>query len=182
MKMFRFLALMAVLLCAFGFGPGSLAQDKSTRQAAEKLMQTLGLEKRVDSVVQIYLQVMPQAAPEDAARARQLRERAPGAGQRFQTAVARAAARSFSRNELQELDRYFASDDGQRLITTALGRAIVGVMRGGNLKTGDLLRSDDFAAQPGLARVADKYPAFEAAARNELGVEFAQEIALLVLR
>lgn len=145
-------------------------------------METLGLEKRVDSVLQLYLQFMPQNTAEEQRRGSQLRERAPGAGRRFQNAVARAAAGHYTRTELQALDRFFASEEGQRVITTGLTRALFSMGRGGAVKGSDILRPEDLAAQPGLEKVATKYPAFEAAARAELGREFAQEIALLATR
>lgn len=158
------------------------APDKASRQAADRLMETLGLEKRVDSVLQLYLQFMPQSTPEEQTRARLLRERAPGAGSRFRGAVANAAVQHYTRAELDALNSYFASDDGQRLIATAVGRALMSVGRGGNVKAGDLLRAEDFAGRPGLEKVMAKYPGFERSAQAELGREFAMEIGLLVMK
>ncbi len=178
-------ALLGCLL-VFAAGPllagGTQAQDRATRQAAERLMDTLALEKRVDSILQLYIQLAPQNTAADAERARLLREKSPGAGKRFRGAVAKAAAQSYSAPELTALDGYFASDEGQRTLTTALGRALFAVGRGNAVKKGDLLRPEDFANRPGLERVADKYPGFEAAAVAELSREFASEIALLVLK
>ncbi|WP_428247486.1 hypothetical protein [Ferrovibrio sp.] len=182
MRTIHSLLLILLLTVTTAVPAAAWAQDRPTRQAAEKLMETLTLEKRVDSIVQLYLQFMPQSTPEEQARARLLRERAPGAGSRFRGAVTNAAAAHYNRSELAALDQFFASDDGQRLIATAVGRALMSVGRGGNLKQGDLLRAEDFAGRPGLEKVVSKYPAFETAARNELGREFATEIGLLVMK
>jgi hypothetical protein len=175
--------LYSLLLILFLAVPAfAAAQDRPTRQAADKLMETLGLDRRVDSIVQLYLQFMPQGTPEEQAKARLLRERAPGAGQRFRGAVTNAASAHYTRTELVALDQFFASDDGQKLIATAVGRALLSVGRGGSVKSGDLLRAEDFSGRPGLEKVMAKYPGFESAARNELGREFAMEIGLMVMK
>ncbi|MBP7064572.1 MAG: hypothetical protein KBB36_10435 [Ferrovibrio sp.] len=189
----RFIPLLLIVFLAVplwtpggdpGFVPAAQAAvpDKATRQAADRLMDTLGLEKRVDSILQLYLQFMPQGTQEEQMKARLLRERAPGAGARFRGAVANAALAHYSRSELLALNDYFASDDGQRLIATAVGRALLSVGRGGNVKAGDLLRAEDFAGRPGLEKVMTKYPGFERSAQAELGREFATEIGLLVMK
>lgn len=171
-----------ILTCLLLFSVAAPAQDKASRQAADRLMDTLALEKRVDSILQLYIQLAPQSTAAEAERARLLRERAPGAGKRFRGAVAKAAVQNYTARELTALDGYFASDEGQRTLTTALGRALFAIGRGTSVKQGDLLRPEDFAGRPGLERVADKYPGFEAAAMAELSREFASEIGLLVLK
>lgn len=181
MRMIRHFSIL-ILACLALLSTTVQAQDKTTRQAADRLMDTLALEKRVDSILQLYIQLAPQNTAADAERAKLLREKAPGAGKRFRGAVAKAAAQSYTARELTALDGYFASDEGQRLLTTALGRALFTVGRGAAVKKGDLLRPEDFAGRPGLEKVADKYPGFEAMAVAELSREFASEIGLLVLK
>ncbi len=181
MRMIRHFSIL-ILAGLMLISVGSQAQDKATRQAADRLMETLALEKRVDSILQLYIQFAPQSTAAEAERARLLREKAPGAGKRFRGAVSKAAVQSYNTGELVALDGFFASDEGQRMLTTALGRALFAVGRGAPVKQGDLLRPEDFANRPGLERVADKYPGFEAAAVAELSREFAAEIGLLVLK
>lgn len=177
----RYLILCLSLLGLL-IGPATYAAEtKQSRQAADKLMQTLDIEKKVNGAVQLYLALMPQSTPEQSSRAQVLREKAPTAGPRFRTAVSRAAARSYTAPELLDLDKYFQSDEGQRFVTTILGRALMGVGKGG-VKPGDLIKPEDFASQPALAGAAIKYPAFEQEARGELAREFAGELALLAAR
>ena len=61
-------------------GSETLAQDKATRAAAERLMTTIGLEKRVEAITQLYLNFLPSGTPAEQQRAADLRQRAPSAG------------------------------------------------------------------------------------------------------
>lgn len=155
----------------------------ATRASAEHLMTTIGLEKRVDTVVQLYLNFLPADTPEQKAKAATLRERAPTAGPRFRTAVVDAAAASYTKPELDALDAYFASGEGQRLLTTAITRAVLGLGSRGQVKGSDILRPEDLPRDnPALQAAAAKYPTFESRAKAELAREFAQEIALITAR
>lgn len=159
------------------------AQDKASRAAAERLMTTIGLDKRVDTIVQLYLNFLPAQTPEQEARASALRERAPTAAPRFRSAVVNAASSSYTRGELDALDAYFASGEGQRLLTTAITRAVLGIGQKGQVKGSDILRPEELPRDnPALQAAAVKYPAFEGRARAELQREFAQEIALITAR
>lgn len=178
----RFRTICLTLFLVLGLAGGVEAADKATTAAAERLMQTLDLEKRVDGVVQLYVALAPAGTPEQAGRVQALRERAPGAGGRFRKAVVRAAVRHFDRADLMALDGFFASDEGQRTLTTSLARALFSVGRGSHVKAGDILKPEDFADQPALRRAAAKYPAFEDTAKLELAREFAPELALIVAR
>lgn len=162
------------------FGSDALAQDKGTRAAAERLMTTIGLEKRVEAVTQLYLNFVPANTPAEQQRAAELRQRAPSAGPRFRGAVVTAASSSYTKSELDALDAYFASGEGQRLLTTALTRAVLGVSTKGGVKSGDILRAEDLPRDnPALQAAAAKYPGFEKRAQAELQREFAQEIVLI---
>lgn len=154
-----------------------------TRQAADRLMTTIGLEQRVDAIVQLYVNFLPTQTPEQQSKAATLRERAPMAGPRFRSATVNAAAASYTREEIEVLDAYFASGEGQRLLNTVLTRAVLGVSQKGGVKGGDILRPEDLPKDnPALQAAAAKYPKFEANARRELQREFAQEIALITGR
>jgi len=182
----RFVILCSLLLLAFTAGAAG-AQPKAggsaSRTAAEHLMTTIGLEKRVDTIVQLYLNFLPADTPDQKARASTLRERAPTAGPRFRSAVVNAAAASYTKPELDALDTYFASGEGQRLLTTALTRAVLGLGSKGQVRGSDILRPEDLPRDnPALQAAATKYPAFESRAKVELGREFAQEIALITAR
>jgi len=75
------------------------------------------------------------------------------------------------------------SGEGQRLLTTVLTRAMLGVTQKGGVKGSDILRPEDLPLDnPALQAAAAKYPAFENLARTELQREFAQEIALITAR
>jgi len=164
-------------------GSEALAQDKATRAAAERLMTTIGLEKRVEAITQLYLNFLPSGTPAEQQRATELRQRAPSAGPRFRTAVVNAASSSYTKSELEALDTYFASGEGQRLLTTALTRAVLGVGSKGGVKASDILRAEDLPRDnPALQAAAVKYPGFEKLAQAELQREFAQEIALITAR
>lgn len=164
-------------------GAKSTAGSSATRAAAERLMTTIGLEKRVDTVVQLYLNFLPADTPEQKARAATLRERAPTAGPRFRSAVVNAASTSYTKSELDALDTYFASGEGQRVLTTAITRAVLGLGSRGQVKGSDILRPEDLPKDnPALQAAAAKYPAFESTAKLELAREFAQEIALITAR
>ncbi|HEX6956505.1 MAG TPA: hypothetical protein VF194_00835 [Ferrovibrio sp.] len=179
----RLLTVSLIFFIAAFAPPAGAAPDKAARAAAERLMTTIGLEKRVDTIVQLYLNFLPAQTPEQQAKAASLRERAPGAGQRFQEAVVNAAVRQYSKPELDALDTYFASGEGQRLLTTAITRAVLSLGQKGQVKAGDILRPDDLPKDnPALMSAAAKYPAFETAAKQELQREFAQEIALITAR
>jgi hypothetical protein len=174
--------IVSALLAGLAAGP-SLAQDKGARAAAERLMTTIGLEKRVDMVTQLYLNFLPASTPAEQQRAADLRQRAPTAGPRFRGAVVNAAAQSYSRSELEALDAYFASGEGQRLLTTAITRAVLGLGQKGQVKGSDILKPEELPRDnPALQAAAVKYPAFESKARAELQREFAQEIALITAR
>ena len=102
---------------------------------------------------------------------------------RFRGAVVNAAASSYTKAELDALDGYFASGEGQRLLNTVLTRAVLGVSQKGGVKGSDILRPEDLPKDnPALQAAAAKYPAFEGNARRELQREFAQEIALITGR
>jgi hypothetical protein len=194
----RFALLAAIFffgLFSQPFGSDALAQgqaqahvpakapDKATRAAAERLMATIGLDKRVDAITQLYLNFLPAGTPAEQQRAADLRQRAPTAGPRFRGAVVNAAASSYTRGELEALDAYFASGEGQRLLTTAVTRAVLGVGSKGGVKGSDILRAEDLPLDnPALQAAAAKYPGFESLARSELQREFAQEIALITAR
>jgi len=184
MPRFALVAALCFLgLFAQPFGSDALAQDKGARAAAEKLMTTIGLEKRVEAITQLYLNFLPASTPAEQQRAAELRQRAPSAGPRFRMAVVNAAAGSYSRGELEALDTYFASGEGQRLLTTALTRAVLGIGQKGGVKAGDILRVEDLPRDnPALQAAAVKYPVFEKQAQAELQREFAQEIALITAR
>lgn len=178
----RFLFAVVMIVSALAATPGH-AQDKATRAAAEKLMTTIGLEKRVETITQLYLNFLPQGTPAEQQRAADLRQRAPTAGPRFRGAVVNAASSSYTRGELEALDTYFASGEGQRLLTTAVTRAVLGVGQKGGVKGSDILRADELPKDnPALQAAAAKYPAFEKLAQSELQREFAQEIALIGAR
>lgn len=183
----RRLALLAAMFF-FALAPvavpgAALAQDKATVAAAERLMTTLGLEKRVEAVVQLYLNFLPAETPAQQQRATDLRQRAPTAGPRFRSAVTAAAAQSYTRSEIDALNTYFASGEGQRLITTAVTRAVLGLGQKGQVRAGDILRAEDLPLDnPALQAAAAKYPGFESRARTALQREFAQEIALITAR
>lgn len=174
--------LAVMIVSALAAAPVS-AQDKATRAAAEKLMTTIGLEKRVEAITQLYLNFLPTGTPAEQQRATELRQRAPSAGPRFRGAVVNAASRSYTRAELEALDTYFASGEGQRLLTTAITRAVLGVSTRGGVRSGDILRAEDLPQDnPALQAAAAKYPGFEKLAQAELQREFAQEIALITAR
>lgn len=174
--------LVVMIVFALASGP-SPAQDKTTRASAEKLMTTIGLEKRVEAITQLYLNFLPASTPAEQQRAADLRQRAPTAGPRFRVAVVNAASSSYTRGELDALDTYFASGEGQRLITTALTRAVLGMGQKGSVKGSDILRAEDLPRDnPALQAAAAKYPGFEKQAQAELQREFAQEIALITAR
>ena len=178
------IAVAVMIVSALAAGP-SLAQagNAQTRAAAEKLMTTIGLEKRVEAITQLYLNFLPTNTPAEQQRAAELRQRAPGAGPRFRGAVVNAASSSYTRTELEALDTYFASGEGQRLLTTAVTRAVLGVGSKGGVKAGDILRAEDLPKDnPALQAAAAKYPGFEKLAQAELQREFAQEIALITAR
>lgn len=178
------IALAVMIVSALAAGP-SLAQasNAQTRAAAEKLMTTIGLEKRVEAITQLYLNFLPTNTPAEQQRAAELRQRAPGAGPRFRGAVVNAASTSYTRTELEALDTYFGSGEGQRLLTTAVTRAVLGVGSKGSVKAGDILRAEDLPKDnPALQAAAAKYPGFEKLAQAELQREFAQEIALITAR
>lgn len=180
--MHRLLLVVVMIFSALLAGPG-LAQDKASRAAAEKLMTTIGLEKRVETITQLYLNFLPQNTPAEQQRAADLRQRAPTAGPRFRGAVVNAAASSYTTGELTALDAYFASGEGQRLLTTVVTRAVLGATSKGGVKGSDILRPEELPADnPALQAAAAKYPAFESRARAELQREFAQEIALMTAR
>lgn len=175
----RFFALFSLLILVLAATP-SLAQDRATRTAAEKLMTTIGLEKRVETITQLYLTFLPANTPAEQQRAAELRQRAPTAGPRFRGAVVNAASQSYTRSEIEALDAYFASGEGQRLLTTALTRAVLGASQKGGVKGSDILRPEELPLDnPALQAAAKKYPAFETVAKSELQKEFAQEIALI---
>lgn len=176
------IVLVVMIVSALAAGV-SHAQDKSTRAAAEKLMATIGLEKRVEAITQLYLNFLPTSTPAEQQRAAELRQRAPSAGPRFRMAVVNAASTSYTRPELEALDTYFASGEGQRLLTTAVTRAVLGVGQKGGVKGSDILRAEDLPRDnPALQAAAAKYPGFEKLAQAELQREFAQEIALITAR
>ena len=88
--------------------------------------------------------------------------------------------RGYTRSEIEALDTYFASGEGQRLLTTALTRAVLGASSKGGVKGSDILRPEELPLDnPALQAAARKYPAFETVAKGELQKEFAQEIALI---
>lgn len=175
--------LFFTLFAALAPDPAGAAEDKGRRAAAERLMSTVGLEKRVDMIVQLYLNFLPAETPEQQARAAILRQRAPGAGERFRGSVVNAAVQSYSKSEIEALDAYFASGEGQRLLTTAISRAVLGLGQKGQVKSRDILRPEDLPRDnPALQAAAAKYPVFEASAKHELSREFAQEIALITAR
>jgi hypothetical protein len=183
----RRLALLVAIfflgLFAQPFGSEALAQDKAARAAAERLMTTIGLEKRVEAITQLYLNFLPTGTPAEQQRASDLRQRAPSAGPRFRMAVVNAASTSYTRPELEALDAYFASGEGQRLLTTAVTRAVLGIGSKGGVKGSDILRPEDLPLDnPALQAAAAKYPGFEKKAQAELQREFAQEIALITAR
>ncbi|MEK9970011.1 MAG: hypothetical protein VW600_12805 [Ferrovibrio sp.] len=174
------IAVMIVSVLAAG---AVSAQDKATRTAAEKLMTTIGLEKRVEAITQLYLNFLPTNTPAEQQRAADLRQRAPSAGPRFRMAVVNAASTSYTKPELDALDSYFASGEGQRLLTTAVTRAVLGMGNKGGVKASDILRPEDLPLDnPALQAAAVKYPGFEKKAQAELQREFAQEIALITAR
>ncbi|WP_341703354.1 hypothetical protein [Ferrovibrio sp.] len=178
-----FFLVLAALPAGAQTAPGAGGGKAATRAAAERLMTTIGLEKRVDTIVQLYLNFLPAETPEQKARSTTLKERAPTAGPRFRSAVVNAAAASYTRGELDALDAYFASGEGQRLLTTAITRAVLGLGSRGQVKGSDILRPEDLPRDnPALQAAAAKYPAFEGSARAELAREFAQEIALITAR
>ncbi|QDO99261.1 hypothetical protein FNB15_19155 [Ferrovibrio terrae] len=183
MRRLLFAVVMIVSALAFGLAAGpSLAQagNAQTRAAAERLMTTIGLEKRVEAITQLYLNFLPTNTPAEQQRAAELRQRGPSAGPRFRTAVVNAASSSYTRPELDALDSYFASGEGQRLLTTAVTRAVLGVGSKGGVKSSDILRPEDLPRDnPALQAAAAKYPAFEKLAQAELQREFSQEIALI---
>lgn len=179
----RFLAASVIFFTAVFALPAAAAPDKATRESAERLMTTIGLEKRVDTMVQLYLTFLPAETPAQQARADTLRQRAPGAGQRFRGSVVNAAVQSYSKSEIDALDAYFASGEGQRLLTTAITRAVLGLGQKGQVRANDILRPEELPRDnPALQAAAVKYPAFESAAKRELEREFAQEIALITAR
>jgi len=179
----RLLIAVVMIVSAFVAGPSLAQQDKATRAAAEKLMTTINLEKRVEAITGLYLNFLPQNTPAEQQRAADLRQRAPTAGPRFRGAVVNAAAKSYTRGEIEALDGYFASGEGQRLLTTVLTRAMLGVSQKGGVKGSDILRPEDLPLDnPALQAAAVKYPAFENLAKTELQREFAQEIALITAR
>jgi len=185
MRRFALAVVMIVscLVAGLASGPSLAQQDKATRAAAEKLMTTIGLEKRVEAVTQLYLNFLPQGTPAEQQRAADLRQRAPTAGPRFRGAVVNAASKSYTRSEIEALDAYFASGEGQRLLTTALTRAVLGASGKGGVKGSDILRPEELPLDnPALQAAAAKYPAFENLAKTELQREFAQEIALITAR
>lgn len=185
MRRFVLAVVMIVSCLAAGLmsGPSLAQQDKAARAAAEKLMTTINLEKRVEAITGLYLNFLPQNTPAEQQRAADLRQRAPTAGPRFRGAVVNAAAKSYTRGEIEALDGYFASGEGQRLLTTVLTRAMLGVTQKGAVKGSDILRPEDLPLDnPALQAAAAKYPAFENLARAELQREFAQEIALITAR
>ena len=178
-----FALVLATLPAVVLAGPKTAAGNAATRASAERLMTTIGLEKRVDTVVQLYLNFLPADTPEQKAKAATLRERAPTAGPRFRSAVVDAAASSYSKPELDALDTYFASGEGQRLLTTAITRTVLGLGSRGQVKGSDILRPEDLPQDnPALQAAAVKYPAFESRAKAALAHEFAQEIALITAR
>jgi hypothetical protein len=180
--MHRLLIAAVMIVSGLLASPG-FAQDKATRAAAEKLMTTIGLEKRVEAITQLYLNFLPTNTPAEQQRAADLRQRAPSAGPRFRMAVVNAASTSYSKPELEALDTYFASGEGQRLLTTALTRAVLGASQKGGVKASDILRPEELPLDnPALQAAAAKYPGFETKARAELQREFAQEIALITAR
>lgn len=179
----RLFAACVIFFMALSVLPASAAPDKATRESAERLMNTIGLEKRVDMIVQLYLNFLPAETPAQQARAATLRQRAPGAGQRFRGSVVNAAVQSYTKSEIDALDGYFASGEGQRLLTTAISRAVLGLGQKGQVRANDILRPEDLPRDnPALQAAAVKYPAFESAAKRELEREFAQEIALITAR
>ena len=179
----RSLFVLAAMFFSLLAAPPADAQDKATRAAAEKLMTTIGLEKRVETITQLYLNFLPAGTPAEQQRAAELRQRAPTAGPRFRMAVANAAASSYTRGEIEALDAYFASGEGQRLLTTALTRVVLGAGQKGGVKGSDILRPEELPLDnPALQAAARKYPVFEGVARSELQREFAQEIALITAR
>lgn len=179
----RFLGLGFVFFLALLALPVHAQNQSQARQAAERLMTTIGLEQRVDAIVQLYLNFLPAQTPEQQAKAATLRQRAPTAGPRFRGAAVNAASGTYTRAELDALDGYFASGEGQRLINTVITRAVLGVSQKGGVKGRDILRPEDLPQDnPALQAAAAKYPAFEASARQELQREFAQEIALITAR
>lgn len=178
-RAFAFFSLLILVLAATPAG----AQDKGSRAAAEKLMTTIGLEQRVEAVTQLYLNFLPSGTPAEQQRATELRRRAPTAGPRFRMAVVNAASQSYTKPEIEALDGYFASGEGQRLLTTVLTRAVLGASQKGGVKGSDILRPEELPLDnPALQAAAKKYPAFEQMARGELQREFAQEIALITAR
>lgn len=173
-----FAVFFLILLAAPAF-----AQNQASRAAAERLMTTIGLEQRVDGIVQLYLNFLPSQTPEQQAKAATLRQRAPTAGPRFRSASVNAAAATYTKAEIDALDGYFASGEGQRLLNTVIMRAVLGVSQKGGVKGSDILRPEDLPKDnPALQAAAAKYPAFEASAKQELQREFAQEIALITAR
>lgn len=179
----RCLGLGLVFFLALFALPVHAQNQSPSRHAAERLMTTIGLEQRVDAIVQLYVNFLPTQTPEQQAKAATLRQRAPLAGPRFRGAVVNAAASSYTRAELDALDGYFASGEGQRLLNTVLTRAVLGVSQKGGVKGSDILRPEDLPKDnPALQAAAAKYPAFEGNARRELQREFAQEIALITGR
>lgn len=178
--------LIAVVMIVSALSTGATyaqAGNAQTRAAAERLMTTIGLEKRVEAVTQLYLNFLPTNTPAEQQRAAELRQRGPSAGPRFRTAVVNAASSSYTKPELDALDTYFASGEGQRLLTTAVTRAVLGVGSKGGVKAGDILRAEDLPRDnPALQAAAAKYPAFEKLAQAELQREFSQEIALINAR
>lgn len=179
----RLLGLSFVFFLALLTLPAQAQNQSATRQAADKLMTTIGLEQRVDAIVQLYVNFLPTQTPEQQATAATLRQRAPMAGPRFRSATVNAAASSYTKSEIEALDSYFASGEGQRLLNTVLTRAVLGVSQKGGVKGRDILTPEDLPKDnPALQAAAAKYPAFEANARRELQREFAQEIALITGR
>lgn len=175
--------LIAVVMIVSGLAAGPVFAQQGnaqTRASAERLMTTIGLEKRVEAITQLYLNFLPTNTPAEQQRAAELRQRGPTAGPRFRTAVVNAASSSYTKPELDALDTYFASGEGQRLLTTAVTRAVLGVGQKGGVKAGDILRAEDLPRDnPALQAAAAKYPAFEKQAQAELQREFAQEIVLI---
>ena len=143
--------LIAAVMIVSAFSPGATyaqAGTAQTRAAAERLMTTIGLEKRVEAITQLYLNFLPTNTPAEQQRATELRQRGPSAGPRFRTAVVNAASSSYTKPELDALDTYFASGEGQRLLTTAVTRAVLGVGSKGGVKSSDILRPEDLPCRP----------------------------------
>src|SRR3546814_9785089 len=125
----RFPGLCFVFFFALLALPVHAQNQQHARRAAERLMTTIGLEQRVEAIVQLYVNFLPTQTPEQQAKATALRQRAPSAGPRFRSAAVNAAAASYTRPEIEALDSYFASGEGQRLLNTVLTRAVLGIDR-----------------------------------------------------